>query len=670
MAYRIPLIILSIYKFAKTMLKKLLILTAAFMTALAPAATSQNRRTCGTMEVLERLQREDPSMERRMREIETQTSSYIQEKSTSQKANYTESVVTIPVVFHVIYNTTAQNISDAQCIAQLNQLNLDFARLNADASNTPSAFQSLAANTNIQFCIARRDPNGNATTGIQRRQTTVSAFSTNDNMKQSANGGLDAWPASSYLNIWVCNMSGGILGYAQFPGGSAATDGVVLLYSTVGSVAQPGTAAPYNKGRTATHEVGHWLNLRHIWGDDGTGCSGSDQVGDTPNQAGENYGCPSYPRTDGCTAASPGVMFMNYMDYTDDGCMNLFTLGQSSRMNALFGTGGARAGLLTSTGCTPPTGGTTCGNPSSLAASGITASGAALNWNAVSGASGYNVQYRVNGSSTWTTITSATNSRSLSGLTSSTTYNWQVQAVCSGASSAYVSGTNFTTLSSSGCTDAYESNNTSGTARAISTNSDINALISSSTDRDWFRFTTTSPNTNIRINLTNLPADYDIRLYNSSLSQLAISQNGGTTSETITRNTSSAGTYYIQVYGYNGASNASTCYKLRVNVGSTAFRLAEEGLLVPETDIAINELVLYPNPARDMATLAFNAAENGMVSLKLFDMLGKVYQVRTLEAEAGINKVDFNVSELSKGIYFVELTNQSDRQLKKLIIER
>jgi len=304
------------------------------------------------MDHLQMQLQQDPSVAQRMQEIETFTQNWIANHPSGERT-----VVTVPVVVHVVYNTSAQNISDAQVQAQISQLNADYARLNSDAGNTPSAFTSAAANCEVQFCLAQRDPNGNATNGIIHKSTTTTSFSSNDNVKHNGNGGDDAWSASSYLNLWVCNLGGGLLGYAQFPGGAAATDGVVVLYSSVGSLASPGTLSPYNYGRTATHEVGHWLNLYHIWGDDNGACTGSDQVTDTPNQAAENYGCPSFPHTDACTSGN-GVMFMNYMDYTDDGCMNMFTAGQKARMQALFTSGGSRFSIVSSQGCVPPSGGT------------------------------------------------------------------------------------------------------------------------------------------------------------------------------------------------------------------------------------------------------------------------------------------------------------------------
>ena len=301
------------------------------------------QRVCGTTEYQMMLEQEDPSIINRLEEIEQFTRDYLLSNPQGERA-----LVTIPVVVHVVYNTTAENISDAQIQSQINVLNQDFRKLNADVANTPGAFAGLASDSNIEFCLATVDPNGNPTNGVLRVPTTATSFGTNNTVKSSTSGGSNAWNAGKYLNMWVCDISGGTLGYAQFPGGSASTDGVVIDYQYFGTL---GTAtAPFNKGRTATHEVGHWLNLRHIWGDDGTGCTGSDQVTDTPNAAGPNYGCPAFP-TVTCSNGPNGDMFMNYMDYTDDACMFMFSSGQVSRMQALFATGGARASLLTSNGC-------------------------------------------------------------------------------------------------------------------------------------------------------------------------------------------------------------------------------------------------------------------------------------------------------------------------------
>jgi len=260
----------------------------------------------------------------------------------AQRAANQNAVVTIPVVFHVVYRTATENISAEQVQSQLDVLNADFRRLNADADGV----WPQAADTEIEFCLASFDPEGNPTDGILRVPTSVNGFGTNDAVKSASSGGSDAWPYTEYLNFWVCNIGGGILGYAQFPGtGSGATDGVVCGYQYTGTT---GTAtSPFDLGRTATHEVGHWLNLRHIWGDGG--CSQDDFVGDTPASGGANYGCDL-----GSVDCSSTDMVQNYMDYSDDACMNLFTQGQTDRMLALFASGGFRESLLTSDGCAPP----------------------------------------------------------------------------------------------------------------------------------------------------------------------------------------------------------------------------------------------------------------------------------------------------------------------------
>lgn len=315
--------------------------------ALAMATASFGQRTCGTNEHEELLNKKDPKRAEKRAQYAADIQKYLASNANSMQKN--QALVTIPVVVHLVYNTSTQNIQDAQIQSQIDVLNADFTRTNADAANTPSAFTGVASSPQIQFCFATVDPNGNPTNGIERRQTTVTSFSTNDNVKFFASGGLDAWDVTKYFNIWVCNLGGGLLGYGEFPTGSASnTWGFVAGYTCFGDTLQ--VNAPYNKGRTATHEIGHCLNLFHIWGDDGTSCSGSDQCGDTPNQAGENYGCPAFPKTDACQPASPGVMFMNYMDYTDDACMNMFTANQSSRMVAVISNPPYNS-LTTSTVC-------------------------------------------------------------------------------------------------------------------------------------------------------------------------------------------------------------------------------------------------------------------------------------------------------------------------------
>jgi hypothetical protein len=254
----------------------------------------------------------------------------------------------IKVVVHVVHNlaTPDEMISAAQVKSQIAVLNQDFRAKNADKAKTPAVFSGLVADAMIEFELATSDPSGKPTSGITYTETTKKSFSDRgDGVKFKTKGGANAWDTKKYLNIWVCTLevaaTGQVLGYAQFPGGPTKTDGVVILntaFGTTGSV-----RAPFNLGRTTTHEVGHYLNLRHIWGDD-EDCSGKDFVDDTPNCETANNGKPSFPHIS-CNNGPNGDMFMNYMDYTDDDAMFMFTPGQVARMTATLE--GPRKSLVT-----------------------------------------------------------------------------------------------------------------------------------------------------------------------------------------------------------------------------------------------------------------------------------------------------------------------------------
>ncbi|HVU84988.1 MAG TPA: M43 family zinc metalloprotease, partial [Puia sp.] len=255
-------------------------------------------------------------------------------------------VIVVPVVVHILYNNNQQNITDGQVLSQLKVLNDDYRRLNADSVNTPAPFKGVAADSKIIFRLAKVDPNGYYTTGIIHKYTSQGFFLSDDEMKFSSSGGDDAWDCHKYLNIWVCNLFGRTLGYAAMPGGPVERDGVVILYTAFGTTGS--AAAPYNKGRTTTHEIGHWLGLRHLWGD---AVCGDDGIADTPPQEGSTSGCPSFPQLSSCSVNSYGNMFMDYMDFTDDACMNMFTKDQAAEMRSLFALGNVRNSILASTVC-------------------------------------------------------------------------------------------------------------------------------------------------------------------------------------------------------------------------------------------------------------------------------------------------------------------------------
>ncbi|WIB11111.1 FG-GAP-like repeat-containing protein [Arthrobacter sp. zg-Y820] len=279
------------------------------------------------MEEHRRLLNEDSSYASARAGIETAARSFAQRRTAARPG-----ITRIPVAVHVVWHEPNENISDEQIQSQIDVLNRDFRAANADISGVPAVWQSRIGDPRIEFELAKVDPGGNPTSGITRTPTTVKGFGhVGDPVKSAATGGANPWPADRYLNMWVCQLEGGLLGYATFPGAPTAVDGVVILHSGFGT---SGTAqAPFDRGRTATHEIGHWLNLFHIWGDDGTGCNGSDEVDDTPNAAGPNFGRPVFPHVT-CSNGPDGDMFVNYMDYTDDAGMFMFTAGQVIRAQA------------------------------------------------------------------------------------------------------------------------------------------------------------------------------------------------------------------------------------------------------------------------------------------------------------------------------------------------
>jgi len=236
------------------------------------ALASKAQQHCAYSEKVSELMAQDPEFAAKRDLIEQQTQNWIANHSSEKE----DIVITVPVVVHVVYKTQSQNISDEQISSQIDVLNDDYRRMNADATNTPAEFQSVAADTQIEFCMASTDPDGNWTSGITRTETTVSNWNGSDNVKFTSMGGIDNWDPTKYLNIWICNIGAGLLGYAYPPGVQSYLDGVVIGYRYFGTTGV--VSAPYNKGRTTTHEIGHWFNLEHPWGlnDANTNCNADD----------------------------------------------------------------------------------------------------------------------------------------------------------------------------------------------------------------------------------------------------------------------------------------------------------------------------------------------------------------------------------------------------------
>ncbi len=351
------------------MIKQLLIFSAFFYTCGISIAQTGDR--CGSAAYMDHLKATKPEAYKQIQAFEQRLTAH-QRQGSLRTSTFGDTIIKIPVVIHIIHNNTAgtiggnnnPNISDAQIFSQLTVLNNDYKRLNADTANTPAMFKSVAANVKLQFCLANVDPNGMATSGITRNYYNQSSYNALGDVDLLSS--ISYWPSDQYLNIWVCNLSGGTLGVAQSPGaasipglspsdGAAETDGVVIHYKAFGTT---GTLlTEYNLGRTATHEVGHWFGLFHPWGPtyDSGDCSMTDYCDDTPTCGNHFYSryptCSMVPTGTGAVVCTPARMIQNYMEYSDDACMNLFTEDQKTRMRSSIELSTRRAALLNSLGC-------------------------------------------------------------------------------------------------------------------------------------------------------------------------------------------------------------------------------------------------------------------------------------------------------------------------------
>lgn len=281
------------------------------------ARVSGKFQRCGTLEMLQKDLEQDPSLADRMFSIEKNVRTSVAEKQRAQRRGFStrEQVLTIPVVVHVLYNDNSQNVSRERVASQIDILNTSFNRQDPRLSLVPDEFASLVGDASIRFELEE----------LIRKQTSRRSF-TGEDMFFDEQGGSDIRNPSQYLNIYVATIEGGLLGFARFPGSDPSVDGVVINTRAFGDIGN--LFGSFDGGKTAVHEVGHWLNLRHIWGDGD--CFRDDFVSDTPLSSEPNLGCPSYP-TIRCQSND---MTMNYMDYVNDDCMYMFTEGQSLRMRA------------------------------------------------------------------------------------------------------------------------------------------------------------------------------------------------------------------------------------------------------------------------------------------------------------------------------------------------
>jgi hypothetical protein len=323
---------------------------AALITLLMISGHASAQRTCGTPEAIKHALEANPKLRVEYERLQKLTLAHPLSMAYLRGAP----IASIPVVVHIVL-TDPNEVTDAQVQSQINVLNDDYSAENSDSTRIPAVWKSLFGDMRIRFCLAERAPDGNPTNGIDRVKTNVSVFNDIEDavadVKHASTGGADIWDPSKYLNIWVCNIGQNTLGVGTPPGIVPADEqGAVIQYTAFGTT---GNLDPeFNKGRTCTHELGHYFNLLHPWGDTLGECSPGDHVADTPPESEPVYGAPAFPYLDDkCSPTYPGVMINNFMGYADDSVMDMFTAGQVARAQAALL--GVRASLLTSDGCQP-----------------------------------------------------------------------------------------------------------------------------------------------------------------------------------------------------------------------------------------------------------------------------------------------------------------------------
>ncbi|MEM7037039.1 MAG: M43 family zinc metalloprotease [Bacteroidota bacterium] len=609
----------------------------------------------------------------------------------------TTGVIQIPVVVHVIYRTAQQNISDAQIQSQIDILTADYRRQNADASNTPSNFLPVAADCNIEFCLASQDPNGQATDGITRTSTTTPQIGSTNQYYTAA----PAWPRNDYMNIWVCELSSGLLGFAQFPGTApAAYDGIVCSYRYFGN---QGTAtAPFNLGRTATHEVGHWLGLRHIWGDGP--CNQDDNIGDTPASDAPNYFCPSSH-----TSCGSADMYQNYMDYTDDGCMNIFTAGQSAVVNATLS--GTRSSLQNSQGCNGPGGGGGGGNCGfdtlGFPMTGTPAlflSGGSGAWGYVSGHNNYLDEAKANYEANGNGVTQVDGVRLQFGAAAAANASskvvvkiWADNSGTPGATLAQqdlliqdiinangdVTVMFGTPATVSGAYYAgFEMTYAAGDTVGVMTDSDGDTSPATAWERwsggTWYPYDDTN-SWDLDVAHAIFPIAFvntltiGVTPNNPSINQggsVALTVSGANTytwspstglscSNCANPTASPSSTTTYTVTGVDVTGQCTTSTQVTVTVGTVGI----------QDDLFDGTIAAYPNPNNGVFNLEFNQAEISDLDIMIFNQLGQRIFVERLEDFSGSYLRTMQMQDIPAGIYHLQITDGTKSYRQKIVIE-
>jgi len=719
----------------KRILSALLILPflSSFTSTLAQSSGEGDSRTpsrCATEVEFNAHAKGNPALLELRRNFETTMEVDNQNRSASSSAS--GSVVRIiPVVVHVLHECGVGNISKEQILDGIRILNEDYRKLNADAALTPAPFQAVAADCEIEFRLAQLDPNGNCTDGIVRVESIrTDNWTPRDSLKR-----VSYWPTNKYLNIWLVNgindengSGGTVLGYAHFPWDTthkAITDGVVIRHDYFGSIETAANSG--NAGRVATHEIGHWLGLTHIWGDDNGACTGSDNCADTPNEADQVFGCPGgsassamFPFFDGCTGSGNGIMYMNYMDYTDGVCQNIFTLNQKGRMTSVFNV--YRSLLISAN------------NLNATGTNGTTAVVCAPKASVCQGYGQFVCQHN------------AVTFNNTSYNADTMTYSWWFPGGNPSTSTDVsptitydtvgVFGYSLTATSSGGSDSVYFSNTVtvSGPASIIpstlSTMEDFELASSFPGDGfnvnpdngiGWQRVTSAgySGVASLYMNNFSNPAGnvdqyitpaYDIRnLVGAQLKfRVANAQRTSTSNDMLNVYAStSCGSSWALRRSLAGATlstagvvatsftptTASQWRLTTVNPSTPAAanvrfmfeNISDHGNNTYIDDINITALQVvgmeetafetagfhvFPNPASGVATVNYNLATPGNVVLSILDPLGReVQSIVRDKKELGIHEIRVDISTLSKGIYFLNLKTPNSSLTTKLIVE-
>ena len=665
-------------------------------------------RTCATMDAHDDALQRHPGLAA----YEEQTEERFRRFMDNPDNHRSTGTVTIPVVFHVIYSINQNLVPSSRLQSQIDVLNEDYSRTNSDAGNTPAAFQGVAANTNIQFCLATVDPNGNPTTGINRVQN--SNANTSYPNGEAALKNVIQWDPYSYLNVWVVeNISGGVLGYATFPSSLAfdpQLDGIVLDQKYTGRNS-PGS--PFNLGRTGTHEVGHWLGLLHTFQGGCAGLSQStcnsqgDRVCDTPPTSGPNYNCPGTQNT--CSETFPSNqndMTMNYMDYVNDACMNLFTNDQSIRMN--FFLGGDRVAIQSSNGCGTTSGPTQCVGVDTVnfPVPGTLTNYVSSNGGYISGHNGYGDLAKAEYYANTQNYTQVDGMRFLFGAANAASGNsnctariWDesngepgqvlhtetisINNIISANGDVTIMFANPVTVNGPFFVGIELDYTNSLDTLALVTNTDGDVTSATAWEQfsngDWFPY---DDNSSWGLAISN-SAHPVIEGLNVSVSPAAPTiPNGGSVQLVTTASVSNvtyswsptAGLSCTNCANPTASPSNTTTYTLTTtdvaaNCTTTTNVTVTVGTVGIENDLFEEEVAAYPNPSNGNFMLEFDLGEIADLDISIYNNIGQILYREQLDDFSGSYRNGISLERVPAGVYHLRITNGEKAYYQKLVIE-